>query len=240
MKTIYSLLVVGIACWLTSVGASAQDSRSVPIPMGRSVSRINLTFADALKLARSNSTEFQAEVANAGLAVEDKAQSRNALLPAVTYNNSALNTQNTGLQNKLADSSVPPVKFIANSVVHEYVSQGNAHEPIDFARIANFRRLSAVASAARAKAEIASRGLAVTVALRYFSVEAEQEKIKTAKELAAKGEQFLKLTQNLEHGGEVTHSDVIKAELQMLDRKRQVQEAQLGLLNATLDLYVNF
>jgi outer membrane protein TolC len=80
--------------------------------------------------------------------------------------------------------------------------------------------------------------LVLSVAVRYYSVKAAQEKVTTAKELAAKGEEFLKLTQNLEHGGEIAHSDVIKAQLQMLDRKRQVQEAQLGLLNARLDLSV--
>jgi len=37
-------------------------------------------------------------------------------------------------------------------------------------------------------------------------------------------------------GGEVAHSDVIKAELQMQERRRQLLEAQLGLLNARLDL----
>ena len=33
------------------------------------------------------------------------------------------------------------------------------------------------------------------------------------------------LTQSLERGGEAVHSDVIKAELQMLARWRQIQEA---------------
>ncbi|PYU45338.1 MAG: TolC family protein, partial [Acidobacteria bacterium] len=45
-------------------------------------------------------------------------------------------------------------------------------------------------------------------------------------------------TQDLEKGGEVAHSDVIKAELQMQDRRRQLLEAQLGLLNARLDFAV--
>jgi len=36
----------------------------------------------------------------------------------------------------------------------------------------------------------------------------------------------------------VAHSDVIKAELQVNDRRRQLQEAKLGLLNARLDLAV--
>src|SRR5205823_13714088 len=41
-----------------------------------------------------------------------------------------------------------------------------------------------------------------------------------------------------EKGGEVAHSDTIKAELQAQDRRRQFQEAQLALMNARLDLSV--
>ncbi len=67
---------------------------------------------------------------------------------------------------------------------------------------------------------------------------AAQQKLLSAQKAADEGERFLKLTQDLERGGEVAHADVIKAELQMQERRRQFQEAQLGLLNARLDLAV--
>src|SRR4029077_4509729 len=51
-------------------------------------------------------------------------------------------------------------------------------------------------------------------------------------------DKFLQLTLALEKGGEVAHSDVIKADLQAQDRRRQLQEAKLGLLNARLALAV--
>jgi outer membrane protein TolC len=60
----------------------------------------------------------------------------------------------------------------------------------------------------------------------------------TAKRNADEGERFLRVTQELEQGGEVAHADVVKAELQMRDRQRQLQEAQLALLNARLDFSV--
>jgi outer membrane protein TolC len=63
-------------------------------------------------------------------------------------------------------------------------------------------------------------------------------KLEAAKKTGDEGDRFLKLTQDLEKGGEVAHSDVIKAELQMQDRRRQLMEAQLGLLNARLDFAV--
>jgi outer membrane protein TolC len=112
------------------------------------------------------------------------------------------------------------------------------HEAIDMAAVAAYRRTAALAAAAKARAEIATRGLVVTVVQSYFAVGAAQQVMESARRTAQDGEAFLKLTQELEHGGEVAHSDVIKAELQAQDRRRQLQEAQLTLLNARLDLAV--
>jgi len=76
------------------------------------------------------------------------------------------------------------------------------------------------------------------VVQNYFAVAAAEQKLSVARRTADEGEKFFELTQNLEKGGEVAHSDVIKAELQVQDRRRQLQEAQLALLNARLDLAV--
>ena len=112
------------------------------------------------------------------------------------------------------------------------------HESIDLVSISAFRRASAASALAKARAEIASRGLVVTVVQSYYAVAAAQQKLEAAKKNGEEGDRFLKLTQDLEKGGEVAHSDVIKAELQMQDRRRQLLEAQLGLLNARLDFAV--
>jgi outer membrane protein TolC len=167
---------------------------------------------------------------DAGLAHQDKKQALAALLPSVNYNNSAIYTEGTGHDNA--------VKFIANNAVHEYLSQGNVHETIDLAGFAELRRAGAAAAAAKARAEIASRGLVVTVVQSYYAVAAAEQKLESSQRAADEGENFFKLTQNLEHGGEVAHSDVIKAELQLNDRRRQLQEAKLALLNSRLDLAV--
>jgi outer membrane protein TolC len=204
---------------------------------------LHLTFQQALELARKNATQFQAAVVNAGVLHEDAKQVRNTLLPTVTYNNSALYTQSipgvvtprsTGPEAVVA----PPVIYIANNAPHEYISQADIHEAIDMSALGNWRRASAAAAVARAQVEIAKRGLVVTVAQNYYKVGAAQYKLETAKLAATAGDQFFQLTQKLEGGGEVAHADVIKAELQMRDRRRQLQEAQLALLNARLDLAV--
>jgi len=192
-------------------------------------STLRLTLDDALVRARQNSPQFQGALAEAQIAHEDTKQAKDALLPTITYNNEMLYTQGNGTGG---------ARYIANNAVHEYISLGNVHEVLGVAGIYEVRRASAGAALARARAEIASRGLVVTVVQRYFGALAAQSKANLVQTAADEGEQFLKLTQNLERGGEVAHSDVIKAELQARERRRQLQEALLALLNARLDLAV--
>jgi outer membrane protein len=219
--------------------SAAQDSPSpAPAPPARDAQQgapatsptIRLTLQDALVLARKNGTQFQAAQTDAAISRQDRYQAATALLPTVNYNNQALYTQSSGPGSA--------VKYIANNAVHEYISQANIHEAIDLAGISSFRRASAAAALARARAEIASRGLVVTVVQGYYSLAAAQQKLQAAQKASEEGSRFFKLTQDLQGGGEVAHTDVIKAELQMNDRRRQLQEAQLAFLNARLDLAV--
>ena len=226
-----SALFVGLPLPARQLRLSVPSTPARPEPQSAASTpaQVALTLQDALARARKNSTVFQGALTDAAVAHEDRTQARDALLPSVNYNNEALYTQGNG---------VGGARYIANNAVHEYISQGNAHETLDLAGAAAFRRAAAGAAAARARAEIASRGLVVTVTQSYFGVLAAQGKLDLAQKTAAEGDQFLKLTQDLERGGEVAHSDAIKAELQMRDRQRQLREAQLALLNARLDLAV--
>jgi len=212
----------------TPVPAGAASTKDVQQAATAAAPSLRLTLEDAIARARKNSTQFQAAQTEAAIAHQDRYQAAAALLPSVTYNNQALYTQ---LKNN-------NVIFIANNAAHEYVSQANVHESIDLASISAFRRTSAAAALAKARAEIASRGLVVTVVQSYYAVAAAQLKLEAARKNGDEGDRFLKLTQDLEKGGEVAHSDVIKAELQMQERRRQLLEAQLGLLNARLDFAV--
>lgn len=214
---------VGLCTAFLAISAAGQQKPADASPL-------RLTLAEALNRARSNSVVYQAALTDAKIAHEDKKQALTTLLPSVNYNNSAIYSQGTGADNQ--------VKFIANNAVHEYISQGNAHETLDLAGIAEARRAAANAAVAKARAEIASRGLVVTVVETYYGVAASARKLDVAQKADDEGDRFLKLTNDLEKGGEVAHSDVIKAELQANDRRRQLQEAKLALLNARLDLAV--
>jgi outer membrane protein TolC len=192
-----------------------------------------LSLQDAIERARRNDPRYQSAQTDAGVAKEDRVQARDKLLPDVTYNNSAIYTQAVH-----GPTGLSPVVFIANNAVHEYISQGNVHESLDVATLMGYRQASATVAMAWARAEIASRGLIVTVVQSYYGVEAANEKLNAATRAADEGEKFLKLTQDLEKGGEVAHADEIKAELLAHDRRRQLREAQLALVNARLDFAV--
>ena len=190
---------------------------------------LRITLQDAIALARKNEPTYRSAVTAAAIAREDRAQSRDDLLPNVNFDTSVLYTQ---------PNSFNGVRYIANNAPREYISQGNIHQQLDIASIAAYRRSAALAAVAKAQAEIASRGLVVTVMQNYFAVAAAEEKLTTARRTSDEGDKFLELTRQLETAGEVAHSDVIKAELQMQDRHRQFKESQLALLNARLDLSV--
>jgi outer membrane protein TolC len=224
-----------VSCFILASNVKAQQSarlsENAPATSQAPASApLRLAMQDALARARKNSAVYQAAVTDAGVAREDKNQARDALLPSVNYNNSAIYSQGIGRP--------PAVRFIANNAVHEYLSQGNAHEVLDVAAVAELRRAGATAAAARARAEIAARGLVVTVTRSYYAAAAAQQRLDVWQKAAEEGDRFLKLTQDLENGGEVAHSDVIKAELQANDRRRQLQEARLALLNTRLELAV--
>jgi outer membrane protein TolC len=242
MKNALQLRYLGgfllFSCALATCSRAAQITANSPakplrLPAEQAIAlpdtKIRLTLDEALVRARQNSPQFQAALAEAQLAREDSKQAKDALLPSVAYNNQVLYTQSNGAGG---------VRYIANNAVHEYSSQGNVHEALDVAGIYAVRRTSAAAAVARARTEIASRGLVVTVVENYFTALAAQRKADLAQKAADEGDQFLNLTKNLESGGEVAHSDVIKAELQAQERRRQLQEARLSWLNSRLDLAV--
>jgi len=192
---------------------------------------LTLTLQDALERAKKYNVEFNAALTDQGVAHEDKVQARAALLPSVSYNNQALYTQGNGTHTNT------PI-FIANNNVHEYISQGNVHESVGLADLATYRRTRALEAVARAKAEIARRGLVVTVVQAYYGLIAAQRKYSSTQQAAAEAQRFFDISQKLEKGGEVAHADVIKAQIQLQDRQRDLRESQLTMNKARLDLAV--
>src|SRR6202035_3458854 len=200
---------------------------------------LTITLQDALERARLNEPTYRMALTDLGVARQDRVQARAALLPNVTYNNSFIYTQGTGQPPACALSvTCPAARYIANNGVHEYISQGNAHEGLSLTNFADYRRSSAALAQARAKAEIAARGLVVTVTQSYYGLVVTERKYATAQRAAAEAARFLDISQKLENGGEVAHADVVKARIQAQQQQRDLQETQLGMERSRLDLAV--
>jgi outer membrane protein TolC len=205
--------------------ALAQD------PQSNASAPLTITLADALQRAQHTDPTFRAAMTEAKLAYEDKVQGRAAALPNVNYNNSFIYTEPNGTR-----QNAPA--YIANNFVHEYFSQGDVHQEVSLSTFADFRKAAALEAVARARAEIAARGLVVTVVQTYYALVVAQRKYATEQRAAEESERFLNISQKLEQGGEVAHSDVIKAQIQFQQTQRDFQEARLGMEQARLNLAV--
>lgn len=212
---------------LPQVSATGQGTPTTP----STSAPLTITFSDALKRAEANNPALQAVYTAAGMAHQDLVQSRAALLPNASYNMQYLYTQGTRNPNT-------PVIFIANNAVNEYVAQGNVHQEISLQNFAGYGRAEAAQAVARAQSEIARRGLAVTVAQAYYGYIAAQRKYAAEQRANDEAQRFMDISEKLEKGGEVAHSDVVKARIQFQQQQRDLREAELGMNRTRLDLAV--
>jgi outer membrane protein TolC len=203
-----------------TVASNAQAANAAPL---------TITLQDALERARKNNPEYRAALTEYGLAKEDRVQSRAGLLPSVNYNAGFIYTEGNGTLTS---------RFIGNNGVHEYLSQGNVHQALSLGTVADYRRTLAAEAVARARSEIAARGLVVTVVQAYYGFAVAQRKYATAQRASSEAQHFLDISQKLEHGGEVAHSDVIKAQIQTNQQQRELQEAELEMNRSRLELAV--
>src|SRR5262249_56807220 len=108
------------------------------------------------------------------------------------------------------------------------VSQANLHQVISYGAYTEFRREQALAAAGRAKAEVARRGLVVTVVQAYYGLIATQRKYANVQEAAKEALRFVSLSQKLENGGEVALGGDIHEEVHLNDRHRPAREPPPG------------
>ena len=205
---------------LTPAATAETDSTRVPLV---------LTLQDALARAKANDPQFRSALTDLGVAHQDTVQSRAQLLPNVNYNMQYIYTQGNGTATG---------RFLANNGVHEYIAQGNVHQALSPGMFAEYRKAAAAEALTRAKSEIATRGLVVTVVQAYYGYVVAQRKYATAQKAAAEADHFLGISQKLQNGGEVARSDVIKAQIQNNQQQRDLQDALLAMNKTRLDLAV--
>jgi outer membrane protein TolC len=189
-----------------------------------------LTLEAALAQARANSQVFrQADLAER-LASEDRKQARAALLPSLSEFSQFIYTQPNGTPSGIWVANDGPKIYNTWVTVH-----GDVFAP---GKWAEYRVAAAAEAAARARTDIASRGLVATIVQNFYGVVAAARKLVSAQQSLREAQEFLDITQKQEAGGEAAHSDVVKAQIQVAQRQREAQDAGLTVIRSRLALSV--
>jgi len=193
---------------------------------------VTITLADALQRAQRNNAEFLAALSDQRSAHEDRLQARNARLPQLGFRSEYIGTQGNGI--------TPNGRYVTNDGVHVYREWATVHQDLTANVLigADYKRSQAAEAIAAAKAEIARRGLTVTVTKTFYALVIAQRKYATAQEALEQARRFLQLTEDTERAGQTAHSDVIKAQIQYQQQEAAFTEANLGMEDARLDLSV--
>jgi outer membrane protein TolC len=211
----------GLILLLLAVGAFCQAPAPTPLV-------VDLSQA----LARARQYGGQVQAANLALAqaTQDRVQARAATLPQVNAVSGYLYTEGNG---------TPTGVFIANNAVHEYTGQGVMHQEI-VPLLAHGERLRAAAAeaVARAKVEVARRGLNAVVIQNFYAILDAARKLTNAATSVTEASHFVDITRQLESGGEAAHADVVKAQTQLQQRQVERNEAEITLNKAKIALAV--
>ena len=215
----------------TSTGSAALQLAHPGEP-GENAPPVTLTLQDAIERARKYDAGYGTVALDAKIAREDGVQARAAMLPSLGNSTQELLTKGNG--------TLPTGRYVTNDGVHVYREWAVVHQDLSPTTylLHGVRRASVGAALANAKAEIALRGLVVTVTKDYYNLVAAQRKYATAQQALETAKRFLTISRELEQGGEVAHSDAIKAELQYSQQKQAFQEAELAMDNARIALAV--
>jgi len=201
-------------------------------PQGAAAPPAVLTLLDALERARKIDVGVQLALAEAEIAHEEVVQARAAIRPSLSHSTEYIGTQGNGV--------TPNGRYVAADGVHVYRSVATVRQelsPNTFLKTET-HRTEATAALANAKAEVARRGLDVTVTRRYYSLVAAQRHYATEQQAVQQSQRFVEITTQQEAAGQAAHSDVVKAQIQLQQKRQAFQEASLGIENSRLDLAV--
>lgn len=218
-----------IAFSVVALGTCLIAQSQTPAPQNQPASLI-IDLKDALARARKYGLQLDPATIAVALAKEDRIQAKAATLPTLNAFNQFIYTEGNG---------TPSGVFVANDGVHVYNEQAQIHEDLlSLVRRGEIRRTQAAEAAARAKLDVAARGLNATVIQDYYAIVASQRKLTNAQTSLGEADRFLDITQKQQRGGEAAHADVIKAQIQLQQRQRDLRDAQLALDKAKIALAV--
>lgn len=196
-------------------------------PEKQSAQPLRISLREAIARARKLSPTLATALANARVAAGAAIQARAAILPNVTGISQYLYTEGNG---------TPAARFIANNGVHEYIAQADVHQAISGPLLLQYHRATLLKAVAQDQALVAERGLIVTVVQAYSNFYGAQGKLTTAQETLAAARNFVNITQERQKNGDAAYADVLKARIQADDTETAVNNAQLALEQARVEL----
>ena len=212
----------GIILWTFALGGPALLCQPQGPPL--------ITLKDALARARQFGGQYQAANLTLLQAREDTKQAKAARLPSVNGFNQFIYTENNG---------TPSGVFVANDGPHIYNEQAVVHEDLGMLlRHGEVNRALAAEAVAQAKIEIAVRGVGATVIQNYYAIVTAENHLTNLKRSVTEAERFVDITTKQEKRGEVARVDVLKGQLDLRQRQRDLKEAALGVMKAKIALAV--
>jgi outer membrane protein TolC len=185
-----------------------------------------LSRDEAVRLALGQASAFEQAGFNERIAAEDVRQARAAFLPRIEaapsyiYTSPAIGGHEPGAPRSPS--------FIANNAISEYLGLVNATGEIDISgRLrAALRRNLALLEAARAGTVVARRALIAAIDDAYYGLALVTAKRLAAEQNLAAAEEFEKITDLLLRGGEVAPVDLVRARLQTISRRDELEQAR--------------
>lgn len=215
---------------IVAFGLALSCALAQPAPGPPTGPPLTLTLQEVLERARQYSQQVYTADIVAKLAHEDTVQAKAGFYPSINGLSQFIYTQPNG---------TPSGVFVSNDGPHVYNDQALIHGEIwNPARRADYRRTLAAEAVARAKGDLALRGLHVTVVQNYYLLVVAQRRIANAQQSLKETAQLVDITQKQEAGGEVAHADVVKSQIQLEQRQRDLQDAQLNTEKARIALAV--
>jgi outer membrane protein len=228
------LSILAAASWASAQSDPSGNGQRLPLALsqGASAPPVVITLQDALERARQLDAEVQSAIAEVKSAGEERVQAKSSLLPGISLTSQYLGTQGNGVN--------PSGRYVTNDGVHLYRDWAVLHEDVtaNTFRKTGTQRAEASEILAKAKVEVAQRGLAVTVTKNYYAMVTAQRKYANAQLASQEADRFLERTRQQERLGEVAHYDVVKAQLQSEDQQQSFDDAALAMETTRLTLAV--
>src|SRR5437667_6469922 len=210
-----------------AAGASPSVATPSSVPLAPQATQPSnpLTLDEALRLAHAQASSFQQATLNERIAAEDVRQARAAFLPKVSAPLSYVYTTPAA---GLNPNEPRTQSFIANNAISEYEAFVNVSGDLDVAGKlrATLAKNRALLAAAHAGTDVAKRALAQAVLEAYYGLALAIAQRTAAEANLAAAEEFERITSLLLSGGEIAPVDLIRAHLQTIVRRDELERAR--------------